>query len=165
MTVWQGVIEKSTGDLIRAGYLDFSIQSIFDAGTEEVRTDVPFPAFVKGPHQFNGIIDIGDPDFDTFHRWNGAVWVTVANNIGDLSINAFNSIKDNNFVNLTHTTGKLTKVEYFSDEARTDKIFTKDLTYSGDQLTVATLTREVDSQTFTQTLTYTGDAVTKVDYT
>ncbi len=165
MTVWQGVIVTATGDLVRAGYVDFDSFPDFECGTESVRTDVLQPAFVK--NTFNGVVSAIDPDFDKFHRWNGSSWITVANNIGELSRAAFNLVKTLNFTDLT-TTGTppaVTKVEYYKDSARTLKLFTKDLTYNvSNQLTLVTLTREEDSQTFTETLTYVGNDVSNVDY-
>ena len=163
MTVLQGVIVTSTGHLIRAGYVDFTLLPDFDAGTESVRTDVPDPPFVKA--FFNGIFDSGDPDYDTFHRWNGSAWVTVPSNIGDLSKQAFNYIKSLNDVQLTYTVDDLTKVEYYEDETLVVKLYTKVMTYNGSgDLTTAVLTREADGAVFTLTLTYTGDNVTGVTY-
>jgi hypothetical protein len=57
-----GVIKTSTGDLLRAGFCDFSLDSTFDAGTETYRTDVPEPAKILN----NGF---------QHHCWNGSVWV------------------------------------------------------------------------------------------
>jgi len=60
-----GVIQISTGDLLRAGFTSFAGQ--FDAATEQERTDIPQPARVRGRR------DTGE----TFHRWNGTAWVMV----------------------------------------------------------------------------------------
>ena len=60
-----GVYLTATGDLLRAGEVDFSAAPDFAGGTETVRTDVPLPAL---------IVNRADPH----HRWNGAAWVTVA---------------------------------------------------------------------------------------
>lgn len=59
-----GVIEIATGDLLRAGFCDFTVDGTFDASKEEYRTDVPFPAISRG----NG----------SWHRWDGKAWVMVA---------------------------------------------------------------------------------------
>jgi len=62
-----GVIETSSGDLLRAGYSDFLNDGSFDSGTETYKTDVPIPAKVKyqsGETQMN--------------RWNGSAWVLVS---------------------------------------------------------------------------------------
>ncbi len=53
--------------------------------------------------------------------------------------------------------GKLTKVEVFSDEAMTDLHFTKDLTYNGNgELVTVLLTRAGDGSQWQKTLTYNG---------
>jgi hypothetical protein len=62
-----GVIETSSGDLLRAGYCDFTGDGSFDSGTETERTDCPHPAMTKG-----------DPDETNMHRWNGSIWTEVA---------------------------------------------------------------------------------------
>lgn len=56
-----GVIDAATGDLLRAGYSEFT------AGEgEELRDDVPIPFPVRG-----GI------DQSKMLRWNGATWALV----------------------------------------------------------------------------------------
>lgn len=67
MTNSNGVIETSTGDLIRAGFCDFENDDQFDSGTESYRTDVPFPFKIRG--------DVTEANM---HRWNGSSWVEVA---------------------------------------------------------------------------------------
>ena len=63
-----GVIETTSGDLLRAGFCDFTTDGSFcQAGTETERTDAPHPAKVKG-----------DPDETMMHRWNGSTWIEVA---------------------------------------------------------------------------------------
>lgn len=57
---YNGVIDKTTGDLIRAGYTTFDV----DASREEFRTDVPQSSEVKIS---------GRP----YARWSGTGWVTV----------------------------------------------------------------------------------------
>ena len=59
-----GVIEIATGDLLRAGFCDFSSDGAFDSSKEECRTDVPFPAVSRGS--------------GSWHRWNGSAWVVVS---------------------------------------------------------------------------------------
>jgi len=61
------VIEKATGDLLRAGFCDFEHDGSFDSDLEEIREDVPFPGKARG-----------DPDFQTFHRWTGIAWIEVS---------------------------------------------------------------------------------------
>lgn len=63
-----GVIETTTGDLLRAGVnVDFVNDGSFDAGTETIRTDVPMPPKRKGQR---GVANK--------HRWNGSAWAEVA---------------------------------------------------------------------------------------
>lgn len=59
-----GVIEKATGDLLRAGFCDFSSDGAFDASVEECRSDVPFPAVSRGNA--------------AWHRWTGSAWILVS---------------------------------------------------------------------------------------
>jgi hypothetical protein len=61
-----GVVELSTGHLLRKGFCDFSQDGSLDPGTEAVRTDVPFPADEVGK--------LGSANVD---RWNGSSWDTV----------------------------------------------------------------------------------------
>lgn len=56
-----GVIETSTGNLLRAGF------SIFIASEEEtLRSDAPQPSFVKS-----------DTSNNQMHNWNGSAWTLV----------------------------------------------------------------------------------------
>ncbi len=61
-----GVIETSTGDLLKAGFCDFVNDGSFDATTQTHRTDVPHPGKVRG-----------DTEWEQMHRWNGSAWVEV----------------------------------------------------------------------------------------
>lgn len=61
-----GVIETSTGDLLRAGYSDFENDGSFNSETESYRTDVPEDAVEKDPYKLN-----------QYSRWNGSAWETV----------------------------------------------------------------------------------------
>ena len=61
-----GVIDTATGDLLRAGYCDFTNDGSFDVGAETVLLSVPFPPKV-----------IGDPHETQMHRWDGAAWILV----------------------------------------------------------------------------------------
>ena len=63
-----GVIKTATGDLLRAGYTDFSTSPDFDEGTESYRTDVLVPALPRRPGMGGNM-----------HRWNGAAWIEVPN--------------------------------------------------------------------------------------
>jgi len=67
MTMTCGVIDKSTGALLRAGFCDFAVDGSFDSADEEVREDVPFPSKIQG-----------DDDNSAHHRWDGAKWIEVA---------------------------------------------------------------------------------------
>ena len=84
MAILNGVIETSTGDLLRAGFSDFENDGSFDGGTETFRTDVPFPAKIRG-----------DQDNSVMQRWTGSEWIEVAQIvptiIGDLDSGGFNA--------------------------------------------------------------------------
>lgn len=60
-----GVIETSSGDLLRAGYCDFENDGKL-SGSETSRTDVPHPPHIRGGE---GLAQM--------HRWDGAAWVLV----------------------------------------------------------------------------------------
>lgn len=64
--VTNGVIETSTGDLLRAGFCDFRLDGTLHIGTETHRTDVPFPAKVKG-QKYN----------TDYHNWDGSQWQLI----------------------------------------------------------------------------------------
>lgn len=57
-----GVIEKNTGDLLRVGFTDFSVDPAFDPATEAYRTDAPDGATIR------------DNLIYEWHRWNGSAW-------------------------------------------------------------------------------------------
>lgn len=65
--IQNGVIETTTGDLLRCGFSDFENDGSFDGDTETYKTDTPHPGKVKG-----------DPDETQMHRWNGSAWTEVA---------------------------------------------------------------------------------------
>jgi len=65
--IQKAVIETSSGDLLRAGFTDFSGDGSFDSGSEEYRVDCPHPAKRRG-----------QPGESNMHRWNGSAWVEVA---------------------------------------------------------------------------------------
>ena len=60
----KGIIETTSGDLCRAGFCDFENDGSYDNAVESYRTDVPFPAKVRG-----------DRDETEMHRWNGSSWI------------------------------------------------------------------------------------------
>ena len=64
---YEGVIKTSTGDLLRAGTVDWANDPAFDGETETVRTDIPRPSKVRD--------NLVGKDF---HRWNGDAWAVIA---------------------------------------------------------------------------------------
>jgi hypothetical protein len=60
-----GVIETATGNLLRAGYVDFENDGGFNAVTEAYRTDVPEDAQIRSLQ------------YRAFSRWTGSAWETV----------------------------------------------------------------------------------------
>ena len=66
MSTTNGVIQTSSGDLLRAGFCNFSTDGSFNSGTESYMTTVPDPAYVKG--------QVG---VTNMHRWSGNVWSEV----------------------------------------------------------------------------------------
>lgn len=67
MATYNGVIETASGDLLRSGFCDFENDGSFNGATESYRTDVPFPAKIKGA-----------PEETQMHQWNGSSWDLVA---------------------------------------------------------------------------------------
>lgn len=65
-----GVIETTTGDLLRKGYVDFFNDGSFDASTESYRTDVPEEAAIRRPTASQN------------SRWTGSAWEVVDNLVG-----------------------------------------------------------------------------------
>ena len=67
MDTQNGVIDKTTGDLKRCGFCDFENDGSLDVGTEEYRTDVPFPAYVVN----------NESEPTKKHNWNGSGWTVI----------------------------------------------------------------------------------------
>ena len=64
----------------------------------------------------------------------------------------------------TYTGSNLTKIEIYTDSGKATKLFTKDLSYTGSQLTSITITDELTGNTLTKTLGYSGDSlITKTE--
>lgn len=59
-----GVIDKNTGLLLRAGYYNFSLDEQFNSEIEEYRTDVPNEPKIKN-NSFESTV---------CHKWNGTDW-------------------------------------------------------------------------------------------
>lgn len=93
-----GVIETSSGDLLRAGgtYPD----SDFDATLETIRNDVPEPYYRRGQRRQEAV----------FHRWNGSSWdlVPAGSPYGGPEA-ASHKIE-------TITNNRVTQVDYYFDE-------------------------------------------------
>jgi len=65
----------------------------------------------------------------------------------------------------TETSWKITQIDYWKTSAKTTKLFTKVLTYTGEDLTSVVMTDEITSNTMTTTLVWTAgvlQSVTKV---
>lgn len=60
-----GIIEKISGDLLRAGFSDFKNDGSFDVVIELYRTDVPDNPIIKRPGE------------GSFHRWTGGNWSVI----------------------------------------------------------------------------------------
>jgi len=63
---YNGVIETSTGDLLRAGYCDFENDGSFNPEIESYMTSIPNPGKTKG-----------SPFFTKMDRWTGSGWIEV----------------------------------------------------------------------------------------
>ena len=61
-----GVIETSTGDLLRFGYADFENDGRFNPPAETLREDVPSVAYYRG--------QVAAPGWS---RWTGSAWEIV----------------------------------------------------------------------------------------
>ena len=71
MTI-NGVIETSSGDLLRAGFVNFSSEPTFNGGTETYKTDVPHPPKCRDGRDENGSV------YATKHNWTGSAWQEIA---------------------------------------------------------------------------------------
>jgi len=65
--IYKGIIETSSGNLIRCGFTDFENDGSFDSGTETFKTDVPFPGKLK--KQFD------DGENSDYHNFDGNDWI------------------------------------------------------------------------------------------
>jgi len=69
-----GVIETSSGDLLRWGYdVDFVNDGSFKPATETQRTDIPDSPLIRKTPTSTG-----------WHSWNGTAWVVVSNPASDV---------------------------------------------------------------------------------
>lgn len=64
-----GVIEISTGLLLRAGFCDFTIDGTFNAATEEQHANAPQPMWTKNDPDF--------PNSEFITHWTGGGWDLV----------------------------------------------------------------------------------------
>lgn len=94
MTTTKGVIDKATGNLLRAGNSDFDQQEEFDPQNEEFRTDVPKPPRIF--HSTDG----------QYHQWTGSAWQLVDH-----------GKQTEPRVRLTNTQGeKVTSIQFFETD-------------------------------------------------
>ena len=66
----------------------------------------------------------------------------------------------NGYDEVTYTGDKITKVETWDTALKGTKLFTRTITYSGDDIDTITTVDELAGLTLTQTRTYTGDKIT-----
>lgn len=71
----------------------------------------------------------------------------------------------NNFKELIYSGDNLTQINVWETPAKIVKIFEKNLSYTGGQLTQIVLTRVSDSEVLTKDFTYTGDNLTGIETT
>lgn len=60
------------------------------------------------------------------------------------------------------TGDKITQVNYWEDATKAIKLFTKDITYTGENPTTIITTDEVDGDVLTITIAYTGDTILNI---
>lgn len=75
------------------------------------------------------------------------------------------AVKLNNNSYMEYTTDvndNITQVNYWSNSGKTKKLFTKDITYSGDNPTLVVMKDELDNKTLTTTIAYSGDDISNV---
>jgi hypothetical protein len=68
----------------------------------------------------------------------------------------------NNYMEYTQVGDNITAVNYWTSAAKTTPLFTKTITYSGDNPTVVTITDLINSKVLTTTIAYSGDDVSNV---
>jgi len=122
-----GVIETSTGDLLRKGYCDFENDGSFDSGSESYRTDVPEGAHVRRDTNESAQYD----------RWNGSTWEKV-NQPAPVS-----SLEKLFLVQEKDTKGRRIKETWYAtdngDGTYDDKVEEVDYTYSGIKVATKTV--------------------------
>lgn len=71
----------------------------------------------------------------------------------------------NLYVEFVKTGDNITQINYWQDQTKVEKLFTKDITYTGSNITQTVITNEVTAQTLTVDITYTGDEITTITKT
>ena len=74
----------------------------------------------------------------------------------------FRAAYETRYMEPTYTSDDLTRVEIWEDATKLVKLFTRDLTYTGDNLTQTVTTDEQTGAVLTIDLGYTGDDLTSV---
>lgn len=78
----------------------------------------------------------------------------------ELELTRMNS--GNSYMEYTEAGGLITQVDYWTDSGKGTKLFTKEITYSGSNPTVVTVTNELNSKVLTTTIAYSGETITSV---
>ncbi len=75
----------------------------------------------------------------------------------------FNTVLKTGYTEYVYADNKVTQVNVWEDNLKTNKLYTKDLTYTDDKITQITITDEQTSNSLTKTITYSGDTIDTVE--
>jgi hypothetical protein len=74
----------------------------------------------------------------------------------------YNYAYSNHYTEFTYSSGDLTNIDVWEESDKILKLFSRVLTYTGDNLTKVTTTDEINSTTLVKDLTYSGDDLVSI---
>jgi len=74
--------------------------------------------------------------------------------VGNFELEFARKAAGNSYMEPTFTDGKLTQVDYWEDDSKAAKLFTKIIQYTGNNPTLSTLTDETDGRVLTTIISY-----------
>lgn len=95
---------------------------------------------------------------------NGTLEV-ISSNVSQFEIEFVFKTDSNSYMEFTETDGNVTQVNYWTDNTKTVRLFTKDITYVDGNPTIILVTNELTGMTLTTTIAYSGDDVTSITKT
>ena len=154
------------GDVDVTGVSDGQVLT-YDSGTSTYVMSDPTLASIDDIDNINisGITDgqtlIWDDYTNSFLPGDAGLSQTEISNIeleGEYKVASLNAFKE-----LLYTGSNLTTINIWETSAKLTLVYTKTLSYTGDQLTQTVLTRQSDSATLTKDFTYSGDNLSSIE--